>query len=711
LPTSPSPGPSAGSPEGSGQRGLHLLALWSFAIAQPLLHVLARAPDFFVTRQLRPAEILGLLLALVVGPPLLLWASVRCVAFGSPRAAAALHLLWIVVLAALVPLPPLGRLEWLPPLLALGLALLFGMGFALATLHSAQLRSAVSLLALSPLVFAVVFLTEPRIASLIAPRRGAEAEPGPPVESDIPIVLVVLDELPMDSLLDAEGGIDRVRYPNFARLARDSTWLRGATTVHAMTMEAIPAILTGRYPGLERVPATADAHPRNLFSLLSSHYALNVHETGTSLHPRATRREGALVGAGRSASDLARVALHVLIPERWRAGLIPVNEVWGGFAPVAGDGRNRVRWMDHPAFFRNFVRSIDAAPGPVLHFLHSSLPHRPWHYLPSGHAYFPNLNHGRGSWFDTSDDEWFRIDEQHRHLLQVAFVDRLMGELLDHLEAIGLYDRALVVVCADHGASFWPGDNARIPSRSRHPFDILAIPLLIKRPFQRESRIDDSNVETVDILPTIADVLDLDLSGAGTGSWPLDGCSVFDPRCPDRSIKRAYVPVEEGGPRNRRLDFDPQLVFERRGLQRKLRLFGSGTGELGTLRFGEDAALVGQPAAPLVVEAGRSRGSLTLDRSQRPGRLSPHDVLVPVRVSGVLELDPPRPLESAPPRIAVAVHGVIRAVVPAPRDRGDARVLATLPEAALRGQGDPSLAFYLVEGRPDRARLLPLTLR
>ena len=230
-----------------------------------------------------------------------------------------------------------------------------------------------------------------------------------------------------------------------------------------------------------------------------------------------------------------------------------------------------------------------------------------------------------------------------------------------------------------------PGDNARIPSRSRHAFDILAIPLLIKGPFQREPRIDDSNVETVDILPTIADVLDLDLSGKAAGGWPLDGCSVFDSSCPDRPIKRAYVPVEEGGPRNRRLDFDPQLVFERQGLQRKLRLFGSGTGDLGKLRFGEDAALVGRP--------------------------SPHDVLVPVRVSGVLEPDPPRPPDAAPPRIAVATHGVIRAVVPAPRDRGDARVLATLPEAVLQGEDDPGLAFYLVEGRPDRAQLLPLTLR
>ncbi|MDH3214121.1 MAG: sulfatase-like hydrolase/transferase, partial [Myxococcales bacterium] len=425
------------------------------------------------------------------------------------------------------------------------------------------------------------------------------------------------------------------------------------------------------------------------------------------------QRRRPLVGAGRSAADLARVALQVLIPDPWRARLTPVDEAWGDLVVDGGDaGPQRFRWVDHPTLFRNFVRSIDAAPGPVLHFLQTSLPHRPWHYLPSGRAFFPYFNHGRGAWFEMSDDEWFRIDEQHRHLLQVAFVDRLLGELLDHLETIGLYDRALVIVCADHGASFWPGDNARIVGRSRHPFDILSIPLLIKRPWQREPRLDDSNVETIDILPSIADVLDVDLSGDAAAGWDLDGCSVFDPACAVRPAKRAYVPVTEGAPRSRRLDFDPQPIFPSESLDRKLRLFDSGSVDLGTRRFGEDAALVGRPVAALVAASGGSPGSLRLDGSQRPRRMSPHAVVVPVRVSGVLELDPPRQSEAALPRVAVAARRIVRAVVPAPRDaQGDARVLATLDEATVAGDGDPDLTFYLVEGAPDRARLRPLALR
>ena len=48
-----------------------------------------------------------------------------------------------------------------------------------------------------------------------------------------------------------------------------------------------------------------------------------------------------------------------------------------------------------------------------------------------------------------------------RHLLQLGFTDRLLGRLVTRLRRAGLYDRSLLVVTADHGASFRPGDNRR----------------------------------------------------------------------------------------------------------------------------------------------------------------------------------------------------------------------------------------------------------
>ena len=44
------------------------------------------------------------------------------------------------------------------------------------------------------------------------------------------VVLIVLDELPTASIIDASGAIDAARFPNLARLAGQATWYRNHTT-------------------------------------------------------------------------------------------------------------------------------------------------------------------------------------------------------------------------------------------------------------------------------------------------------------------------------------------------------------------------------------------------------------------------------------------------------------------------------------------------
>ena len=70
-----------------------------------------------------------------------------------------------------------------------------------------------------------------------------------PRQSTVPIVHVVFDELPLSTLVGADGDIDAKLFPNFARLARASTWYRNATTVNDLTAAAVPAQLTGEQPG------------------------------------------------------------------------------------------------------------------------------------------------------------------------------------------------------------------------------------------------------------------------------------------------------------------------------------------------------------------------------------------------------------------------------------------------------------------------------
>ncbi|HEX2156556.1 MAG TPA: sulfatase-like hydrolase/transferase, partial [Actinomycetes bacterium] len=165
-----------------------------------------------------------------------------------------------------------------------------------------------------------------------------------------------------------------------------------------------------------------------------------------------------------------------------------------------------------------------SAAAPSLHYLHLLLPHRPWRSLPSGLRYpEPPRTFGLAtkgaSWGD--EPAWTRLASQ-RHRLQLAWTDRLLGKALGRLRASGLWDRALVVVTADHGISFQPGTHPRVIGRGNAP-GIMWVPLFVKEPGQRRPRVDDRNWEHVDLLPTLAGHAQVHVP------WPVDGRSALDP--------------------------------------------------------------------------------------------------------------------------------------------------------------------------------------
>lgn len=93
-----------------------------------------------------------------------------------------------------------------------------------------------------------------------------------------------------------------------------------------------------------------------------------------------------------------------------------------------------------------------------------------------------------------------------------------------------MYDDALVIVMADHGVSFTPETSMRVLERGTFG-EIAAVPLFVKRPRQESGGVSDRPVETIDVLPTVLDVL-----GAPTPAG-VDGRSLFDDG-PPRTSKR-----------------------------------------------------------------------------------------------------------------------------------------------------------------------------
>ena len=71
-------------------------------------------------------------------------------------------------------------------------------------------------------------------APIISPDAAAAQIPKRP-----PVVMIEMDEFPVDIMLRKDGRIDPVRYPTFAALAATGTWFKNAHTVYDSTTKAI----------------------------------------------------------------------------------------------------------------------------------------------------------------------------------------------------------------------------------------------------------------------------------------------------------------------------------------------------------------------------------------------------------------------------------------------------------------------------------------
>jgi hypothetical protein len=595
-----------------------LAGFWALAVAQPLLDLVGRQPELIVAHDLGRGELVAFVALLALAPPLLLQAA--CWLTGRLWAPLGRGLAWLLAgtLATATALPALARLP-VPPLVAGVGAGLLGLAVGVGLARSSALRTFAAFLAPAAVVVPLYFLFFSPARELLIGDGGESAVadmPGAGLPGashlDVPVVLLILDELPLFSLLDGDHRIDAARFPSFARLAHDATWFRGASSVGTATSLAVPAILTGRRPQGPG-PPTAHAYPQNLFRLLAGSHELRVIESVTKLCPReaceALEVETMSERWRSLAADLEIVYLHLVLPAAWRQGLPPIDQGWRDFGQSDAVGPDDDAWAppsksEVPHRFARFLASFEPSEGasggrPVAHVLHLVLPHVPWCYLPSGRRYrFPGgwiVPEGlRGS--DWLNQDWPTVLGWQRHLAQTVYADQLLGQLLDTLEARGLYDRAVVAVVADHGASFIAGQPRRAPTLDSYP-EILSVPLFVKLPGQRAGSIDNRNVETIDLLPTVA-------AAAGVGvPWPVDGHDLFALEFPARPAK---IAMHAGaGPLAGSHTYPADLLSHDAQLRRRLGLFGTGPAYPTLFLVGPHADLIGRlvtsvPAAPAV---------------------------------------------------------------------------------------------------------------
>lgn len=691
---------------------LDVFVLTSFAVAQPLYDRLTRRTVYLVDTGIQP-----LTLVLFVGlltfalPAALVLIEILARGFGS-RVRRAVHATIVLLLATLIALTVLRRFEEVAPGLLLVAALLAGLASLLAYYRLSWVRLFVAACAPAVLFFPGMFLFFSPATALLAPAPPVTSSGGAAtvrVRNPVPIVVFLLDEFCGMSLLNDQHQIDAVRYPNFAALAQAATWYRNASSVHPRTEKAVPALLTGRYPRGDRRPIRAE-YPVNLFTLLQAtgQYEPVVFEPYTRLFPPEWDID---VPQPRSLGqqftalvvDLSSIYLHGLMPPGQTLVRLPaLPRAWFSLRDETGVRRSKrtglmsYGWDSNRDWqFDHFLDCVGATPIPGLFFQHLVLPHFDWCYLPSGRKYTPDVGNSLqprgtyGSSFEIwHDDDLIIAQAYQRYLLQVGCADRLLGRLIARLKQTDLYDRCLLIVGADHGVSFRRDELRRTPGRHNIP-DLCSVPLFVKLPKQRHGRVSDQNVETVDLLPTIADVIGLGL--------PLetDGQSLCSPSHQDRPTKRFVTERET-------ITLDAAFASKYLTLDAMLARFGAGGPTDRLFQIGPHPELLGRHVADLTI--GPKADVQVEFRFFRMDYEPDPETVVPCYFEGLVVS--PTPL-GEPVDIALAVNGTVRAVTRTYHFPEMANQwCALVPETALK-YGDNDIRAYTLSASASGLTLHP----
>lgn len=276
-----------------------------------------------------------------------------------------------------------------------------------------------------------------------------------------PVILISVDTLRSDRLpaYDYQG----VETPAIDALRRDGILFERAYTHVPLTLPAHVSLLTGTLPPTHGVRDNLG-------------YSLDV-ETAPLLQ-QALKAAGYATGAGVSAFVLRRAT-----------GLDEGFELYDDGIELRPDPSSPgIQSVQRPGgetlgAVQPWLRSV--ADRPFFLFFHIFEPHTPYDPPAEFAARYESAYDG-----------------------EVAAADAVVGDLLEELRGLGVYDEALIVFLSDHGEGL--GDHGEAEHGVFLYRSTLQVPLIIKLP--RAERAGDTvtrSVQLIDVYPTLAAVLGL----------------------------------------------------------------------------------------------------------------------------------------------------------------------------------------------------------
>jgi arylsulfatase A-like enzyme len=321
---------------------------------------------------------------------------------------------------------------------------------------------------------------------------------GPPASVPRHVVFLSMDTTRADHL--GFLGNDRVATPRLDALAAEAIAFTDYANVAPTTLVSHTSLFTGKYPHHHGTP-------RNGF----------VVNPDNEMLPEILKAAGF-----RTAGFAASFALAGRFD--FAQGFEHYDESFDVLVDGAEVDQNQ---RSAAAVADAVIRHLDdrGIPERLFLFAHFFDPHRPYAAPPAmATRYDPLGREGLPSIPDLFRGEWTpaeRAGHARRHTLQyaaeISYMDSQIGRLLDALDERGILDDAIVVVTNDHGESFWEHGEHFNHGLTVYQPTIRGVWLLRLPGGQRGGERDGRPVSTIDVLPTVLDLLRLPIPGAVDG--------------------------------------------------------------------------------------------------------------------------------------------------------------------------------------------------
>ncbi len=397
------------------------------------------------------------------------------------------------------------------------------------------------------------------------------------------IVLITLDAARYDLFVQ---NLDSL--PHFKALAERSVVFDNAFSVGAVTTYAFPGIIAGIYPyhwgagvsrftrGIDQVVKESGYNTGFIIEwnpLLSQEFGYGVNAdfylckfgmvgANASPLPRHTisvQNLAKRLRLGVSSTVIRRIKPLLARSLLGRAAWVCVQRAYSFLRRYAGVGGPKIAQARRShALFRQHVRDFidNRFTAPQFLWIHTTVNHRPYVTPANGSAFSDrrtnDLNARRAKVVN------YRICQQLKRLYieSLMVADGMVGEILDTLSYKGFLDNSIIVLTADHGEEFM--EEGKLFHSVESSSDILLhVPLMISHDGCFQPKHVETPVSTIDIPPTICDLLGIDIPDSFRGiSLKPHLCGQTED-CSIDTCSRSRPLFSEGWVRNDMLDRAP----------------------------------------------------------------------------------------------------------------------------------------------------------